>query len=168
MASLTGESVPVEVGAGEAVLAGSINTNGRLEVAVTQVGAATTLGKIIALMRTAERAKPPVTRLLERYAGHYMMLVLIVAGGTWFASGDTAATLAVLVASWRRISGKPVRGQFRRLRQDRDADPGRADACRDRSGGGGRGTGGGATGRRAGGWQQPSGQPGCRTLLAGA
>jgi len=99
MASLTGESVPVEVGAGEAVLAGSINTNGRLEVAVTQVGAATTLGKIIALMRTAERAKPPVTRLLERYAGHYMMLVLIVAGGTWFASGDTAATLAVLVAS---------------------------------------------------------------------
>ena len=82
-----------------AVLAGSINTNGRLEVAVTQVGAATTLGKIIALMRTAERAKPPVTRLLERYAGEYMMLVLIVSGGTWFASGDTAATLAVLVAS---------------------------------------------------------------------
>jgi len=99
MASLTGESVPVEVEAGEAVLAGSINTNGRLEVALTQVGAATTLGKIIALMRTAERAKPPVTRLLERYAGQYMVLVLMLAGGTWFATGDAAATLAVLVAS---------------------------------------------------------------------
>jgi heavy metal translocating P-type ATPase len=99
MASLTGESVPVEVDEGAVVLAGSINTNGRLEVAVTQVGAATTLGKIIALMRTAERAKPPVTRLLERYAGQYMVLVLMLAGGTWFATGDAAATLAVLVAS---------------------------------------------------------------------
>jgi len=99
MASLTGESVPVEVEEGAAVLAGSINTNGRLEVAVTHVGEATTLGKIIALMRTAERAKPPVTRLLERYAGQYMVLVLMVAGGTWFATGDSAATLAVLVAS---------------------------------------------------------------------
>ncbi len=99
MASLTGESVPVEVETGDTVLAGSINTNGRLEVAVTQVGAATTLGKIIALMRTAERAKPPVTRLLERYAGQYMVLVLMLSGGTWFATGDAAATLAVLVAS---------------------------------------------------------------------
>jgi heavy metal translocating P-type ATPase len=99
MASLTGESVPVEVAAGATVLAGSINTNGRLEVAVTRVGAATTLGRIIALMRTAERAKPPVTRLLERYAGQYMVLVLMLAGGTWFATGDAASTLAVLVAS---------------------------------------------------------------------
>jgi heavy metal translocating P-type ATPase len=99
MASLTGESVPVEADEGDVVLAGSINTNGRVAVAVTQIGAATTLGKIIALMRTAERAKPPVTRLLERYAGQYMVLVLMLAGGTWFATGDSAATLAVLVAS---------------------------------------------------------------------
>ncbi len=98
-ASLTGESVPIDVIEGDTVLAGSINTNGRLEVAVTTVGAGTTLGKIIALMRTAERAKPPVTRLLERYAGQYMALVLMLAGGTWFATDDTAATLAVLVAS---------------------------------------------------------------------
>jgi heavy metal translocating P-type ATPase len=99
MASLTGESVPVEVGEGATVLAGSINTHGRLEVSVTLVGPATTLGKIITLMRTAERAKPPVTRLLERYAGQYMVLVLLLSGGTWFATGDAAATLAVLVAS---------------------------------------------------------------------
>ena len=99
MASLTGESVPVEVGLGDAALAGSINTNGRLELEVTRLGAETTLGKIIALMRTAERAKPPIARLLERYAGEYMVLVLLIAAGTWFATGDTAATLAVLVAS---------------------------------------------------------------------
>jgi len=99
MASLTGESVPVEVGPGDAVLAGGINTNGRLVLEVTRLGPDTTLGKIIALMRTAERAKPPVARLLERYAGHYMILVLLIAAGTWFATEDTPATLAVLVAS---------------------------------------------------------------------
>ncbi len=99
MASLTGESVPVDVGVGDTALAGSINTDGRLELEVVRLGADTTLGKIIALMRTAERAKPPVARLLERYAGHYMALVLLIAAGTWFGTGDTAATLAVLVAS---------------------------------------------------------------------
>jgi heavy metal translocating P-type ATPase len=99
MASLTGESVPVDVEPGGQVMAGSIDTNGRLLVEVRRTGAETTLGKIIALMRDAEQAKPPVTRLLERYAGQYMVLVLMVAGGTWFASGDTAATLAVLVAA---------------------------------------------------------------------
>jgi heavy metal translocating P-type ATPase len=99
MASLTGESIPVDVGPGDTALAGSINTNGRLELEITGLGSETTLGKIIALMRTAERAKPPVARLLERYAGHYLALVLMISACTWLASGDTAATLAVLVAS---------------------------------------------------------------------
>jgi heavy metal translocating P-type ATPase len=99
MASLTGESVPVDVEPGGQVMAGSIDTDGRLIVEIRRVGAETTLGKIIGLMREAEDAKPPVTRLLERYAGQYMVLVLMIAGGTWFASGDTAATLAVLVAA---------------------------------------------------------------------
>jgi heavy metal translocating P-type ATPase len=99
MASLTGESVPVDIGPGARIMAGSIDTDGHLVVEVESTGAETTLGKIIALMRDAERAKPPVTRLLERYAGQYMVLVMMVAGGTWFASGDTAATLAVLVSA---------------------------------------------------------------------
>jgi heavy metal translocating P-type ATPase len=50
-------------------------------------------------MHRAEAAKPPVTRLLEAYAGHYMVLILLVATGVWFATGDTAAMLAVIVAS---------------------------------------------------------------------
>jgi heavy metal translocating P-type ATPase len=99
MASLTGESVPVDIEPGAHVMAGSIDTDGRLVVEVERTGSETTLGKIIALMRTAERAKPPVTRLLEQHAGQYMVLVLMIAGGTWFASGNTEATLAVLVAA---------------------------------------------------------------------
>jgi Cd2+/Zn2+-exporting ATPase len=98
-ASLTGESVPAEMNPGEAVLAGSINLDGHLVVEVQRVGEQTTLGKIIALMDTAEQAKPPVTRLIEKYAGQYMTLILLIAAGVWFASNDSEAMLAVLVAS---------------------------------------------------------------------
>jgi heavy metal translocating P-type ATPase len=99
LASITGESVPVEVEAGGTVFAGSINLQGRLVVEVTRTGEETTLGRVVALMQTAERSKPPVTRLLERYAGRYIVFVLLLAAGTWFASGNTDAMLAVLVAS---------------------------------------------------------------------
>lgn len=99
VASLTGESVPVDVAAGDPVSAGTVNTNGRLEVEVTRTGGDTTVGRIVMLMRAAEAAKPGVVRQLERYGEPYMALVLMVAAGTWFASGSLPATLAVLVAS---------------------------------------------------------------------
>lgn len=98
-ASLTGESVPIEVAAGDAVLAGAINLGGRLEVEVTRTGADTTLGKVVALMRAAERAKPPVTRLLERHAGHYLFFVLLLAAATWFVTSSATAMMTVLVAA---------------------------------------------------------------------
>lgn len=99
LASLTGESVPVEVHLGDQVLAGAMNVDGLLQVELIRVGEESTVGRIIALMREAENAKPPVTRLLDRYAGQYMALVLLVAGGTWLITGNVPAMLAVLVAS---------------------------------------------------------------------
>jgi heavy metal translocating P-type ATPase len=99
LASLTGESIPVDIGVGDIALAGAVNTDGLLEVELTRVGKETTLGRIIALMRAAEGAKPPITRLLDRHAGHYMLLVLLIAAGSYFVSGDIGITLAVLVAA---------------------------------------------------------------------
>jgi heavy metal translocating P-type ATPase len=99
LASLTGESVPVEVREGDQALAGAMNVDGRIQVELTRVGQESTVGRIIALMREAENAKPPVTRLLDKYAGQYMALVLLVAGGTWLITGNVPAMLAVLVAS---------------------------------------------------------------------
>ncbi len=98
-ASLTGESVPADVKEGEAVLAGAINLDGHLVVRVSRVGQQTTLGKIIALMATAEQAKPPVTRLLERYSGPYITLVVLIAACAWLSTQSSQAMLAVLVAS---------------------------------------------------------------------
>jgi Zn2+/Cd2+-exporting ATPase len=99
LASLTGESVPVEVHEGDVALAGGMNIDGLIDVELTRVGEDTTLGRIISLMREAENAKPPVTRLLDRYAGQYMALVLLVAAGVWLGTGNVPAMLAVLVAS---------------------------------------------------------------------
>ena len=98
-ASITGESVPVEAGVGMSVFGGAINLDGLLRIEVTRTGSESTLGKVIALMQSAERSKPPITRLLERYAGSYMVLVLLLAAVTWFITNDAQAMLAVLVAA---------------------------------------------------------------------
>ena len=98
-ASITGESVPVETEVGMTVFGGAINLDGLLRVEVTRTGDQSTLGKVIALMQNAERSKPPITRLLERYAGSYMVLVFLLAAVTWFVTNDAQAMLAVLVAA---------------------------------------------------------------------
>ena len=97
--SITGESVPVDAEVGTLVFGGAINLDGVLRIEVTRTGDESTLGKVIALMQNAERSKPPITRLLERYAGSYMMLVLLLAAVTWFVTNDAQAMLAVLVAA---------------------------------------------------------------------
>ena len=98
-ASVTGESLPAEVNVGDTVFNGSINLDGHLSVRLTRVGSETTLGRVIELMREAERTKPAVTRVLEQYAGRYLVFVLLLSACVWFLSGSTAGMLAVLVAS---------------------------------------------------------------------
>lgn len=97
-ASITGESVPIEVKPGDSLFGGSINLDGVLRIEVTRVGEDATLGRVITLMQDAENAKPPITRLLERYAGRYMLLVLLIATVVWFITHSATAMLAVLVA----------------------------------------------------------------------
>lgn len=97
--SITGESVPREVTSGSAVYGGSINLSGLIRMRVTLTGKNATLGKVIGLMQDAEQAKPPITRLLEQYAGHYLILVLLLAATTWFLTYNSQAMLAVLVAA---------------------------------------------------------------------
>src|SRR5471030_3330455 len=98
-APITGESLPLDVCVGQEVYGGSINLDGLLRIEVTRTGEGSTLGKVIALMQQAEHAKPPIVRLLERYAGRYLVLVLMIAATTWFMTSNAQAMLAVLVAA---------------------------------------------------------------------
>ncbi|WP_322095263.1 cation-translocating P-type ATPase [Paraburkholderia bannensis] len=96
---ITGESLPQDAGEGASVYGGAINLDGPLRIEITQVGKASTLGKVIELMQRAEAAKPPITQALERYMDVYLALVLLIAAIVWFASANAQAMLAVIVAA---------------------------------------------------------------------
>ncbi len=61
IASLTGESVPIEVSVGNEAVAGAMNLDGLLLLEITRTGEESTIGRIIALMRDAEESKPALT-----------------------------------------------------------------------------------------------------------
>ncbi len=102
---LTGESLPVTRGPGEAVSAGTINTEHPLEVVVDQAGDNTRLSAITRLLDRAQAEKPRTQQLADRVAGGFVTAVLIAASATWltwwFTNPDRAfpITLAVLVAT---------------------------------------------------------------------
>ncbi|MDB5990682.1 MAG: metal-transporting ATPase [Herbaspirillum sp.] len=98
-AILTGESAWTAVGEGRHVLGGAINMDGLLRLRITKIGEDAALGQIIKLMHTAEHAKPQITRLIERHAGVYTLMIVLIAAMVWFASGNVPAMLAVLVAA---------------------------------------------------------------------
>ncbi|UTH74642.1 heavy metal translocating P-type ATPase [Chromobacterium sp. IIBBL 290-4] len=97
--AVTGEAAPGDVSPGSRVYAGSINLQGRLRMTVERAAADSALGRIIALMREAESAKPRITRFVERHASAYLAMVLAIAAISWFAGRDPQAALAVLVAA---------------------------------------------------------------------
>ena len=65
--SVTGESVPIEIGPGDAVVGGCVNTHGRLVVTATRVGADTQLAQIARLVEAAQSGKAEVQRLADQH-----------------------------------------------------------------------------------------------------
>ena len=98
-APITGESVPLEKHAGDAVFAASICERGALRIRTDRVGPDTTFGQIIRLVEQAEAAKAPVQRFADRFTAYYIPVVLVVAVATYLIGGSmTAAVATVLVA----------------------------------------------------------------------
>ncbi len=78
---VTGESVPVTKGPGEAVFAGSINTEAALRVRVAKAASDNTIARIIRLVEAAEEARAPTERFIDRFSRWYMPLVVVLAAG---------------------------------------------------------------------------------------
>ncbi len=95
--SITGESIPVDKGPGDRVFAGTLNRAGTLDVRATQVGAGTTLGKIIALVGEAQRSSAPVQRLANRYAHFYAPIAFALAIGVYVLTGDITRAITILI-----------------------------------------------------------------------
>jgi Cu+-exporting ATPase len=104
---LTGESVPVEVTVGDAVVGATVNAGGRLVVRATKVGADTQLAQLARLVEDAQNGKAPVQRLADRISGIFVPVVLVIAIGVlagWLIAGQGAtaaftATVAVLIVA---------------------------------------------------------------------
>jgi heavy metal translocating P-type ATPase len=89
-ASLTGEAVPIEAQPGTNVFAGTTNLTGQLDVEVTAVASATTIGKVETLIREAETSRSERQELIEQLATYYVPVVLMVAGLVWFFTSKSA------------------------------------------------------------------------------
>lgn len=100
---LTGESVPVEVGEGDAVTGATVNASGRLVVRATRIGSDTQLAQMAKLVEDAQTGKAEVQRLADRISGVFVPIVIgiaIVALVGWLVAGfpvSAAFTAAVAV-----------------------------------------------------------------------
>lgn len=85
-AAITGESIPVDKGAGDEVFAGTLNGEGALYVEVTRPAEGTLFAKIIALVEQAENEAPRTQRFIKRLEGSYakgvvaMTAILLLSG----------------------------------------------------------------------------------------
>jgi Cd2+/Zn2+-exporting ATPase len=98
-ATITGESLPVEVEAGANVFAGTSNLTGLIEVKVTKTGTQTVLGRVKEIVEEAQQTRAPIVRLTEEYARYYMPLILLIAGFVLFFTKDVQRAISVIVVS---------------------------------------------------------------------
>ncbi|KUJ67788.1 carbonate dehydratase [Streptomyces albus subsp. albus] len=104
---LTGESVPVEVGVGDAVTGATLNAGGRLVVEATRVGADTQLARMAKLVEDAQNGKAAAQRLADKISAVFVPVVIALALGTlgfWLGNGAgltaafTAAVAVLIIA----------------------------------------------------------------------
>ncbi|MER7701803.1 heavy metal translocating P-type ATPase [Kitasatospora sp. NPDC097605] len=104
---LTGESVPVEVGTGDAVTGATVNAGGRLVVRATRVGADTQLSRMAKLVEDAQSGKAAAQRLADRISAVFVPIVITLALATlgyWLGTGEgwtaafTAAVAVLIIA----------------------------------------------------------------------
>ena len=97
---LTGESIPVEVQAGDSVVGGTVNAGGRLVVRAERVGADTQLAQMAGLVEDAQNGKAQVQRLADRISGFFVPIVIALAvGALGFWLGNGAESTAALTAA---------------------------------------------------------------------
>lgn len=118
-APVTGESVPVKKAAGDEVFAGTINTDGVIEVRATKTFHENTVAKIIHLVEEAQEKKGESQRFIERFGARYSPAVLaggvlvaavlaLVFGFSWSAALHRAVVFIVAAAPCALVISVPI------------------------------------------------------------
>lgn len=97
---ITGESLPVEKTAGDAVTGGTMNGTGSLLVQAQKVGRDTLLARIVQMVSDAQRSRAPIQRVADRAAGYFVPLVVaaaLVTAGAWIWFGPEPKLAYALV-----------------------------------------------------------------------
>jgi len=97
--ALTGESLPVELPAGELVRSGAVNAGSPFDLRTTTSAADSTYAGIVRLVAEAEDSQAPVVRLADRYALGFLAVTLLVAGVAWSVGGASRAVAVLVVAT---------------------------------------------------------------------
>ena len=99
---LTGESLAVDKGPGDALAGGTVNRTGSVRMKAERVGSETSFARIVRAVRDAQSSRAPVQAMVDRVAGVFVPVVLAVALVTfvawWALGGEGALTTAVLRA----------------------------------------------------------------------
>ena len=98
--SLTGEPIPVEKGINSEVFSGTINQQSSIQYKALKVGNQTLLAQIIQSVKNAQGSKAPVQKLVDKIAGIFVPIVIVIAlltFVTWLILGqENAFTMALL------------------------------------------------------------------------
>ncbi len=97
---MTGESVPVEKGAGDKVTGATVNGTGGFVMRAERVGADTLLVRIVQMVAEAQRSRAPIQRLADVVSGYFVPAVVLIAAATfvvWSLLGPAPAMAFALV-----------------------------------------------------------------------
>lgn len=96
-AVMTGESLPVDKGAGDEVSSGTVNQFGAFEMKATKVGEDSSLQRMIRLVKSADASKAKIVGLADRWATWIVVIALTAAALTWLISGEIMRAVTILV-----------------------------------------------------------------------
>ena len=94
---MTGESVPVDKKAGDAVASGTVNQFGTFDMRADKVCGDSSLQRMIRLARQADANKAPIVGLADRWATWMVLGAAVIAALTWLISGEFIRAVTVLV-----------------------------------------------------------------------
>lgn len=96
-AVMTGESLPVDKGAGDEVSSGTVNQFGAFDMRATRVGEDSSIQRMIRLVQSADAGKAKIVSLADRWATWIVVTALTASVLTWFVTGQIIRSVTILV-----------------------------------------------------------------------